>query len=469
MRIPIALHASTVFRCCLAVLAVAAAAAQADDGDPDPAFAGTGLAIHAWPPADTLQAETTAGAVTVDGGVVAAGQLSYSAGQQHFAVTLLRWRADGTPDPGFGDNGVARLDLDAAPQIRETILAVFPQPSGKLLAVAGVQIPEAMAFRPVLLSVRPDGTPDTAFGAGGMWPIDVSQWDGEGDVQIRTAAIQPDGRILLAGILVTDSGYHMLVGRILPDGSLDTSFGEDGWRENGGSGSSNRGPEAITVDDLGRILVAGRIDDDPDDKPLVLRLTADGQYDTSFGPFADGGLTLDGLDGSWTTRSIVSAKRIIAGGFVQRRIFLAISANSPNRTAVAALADDGSPATSFGDDGYVDLAREEGSRITALAMRRDWRLVAAGFIDPNGSGTGTDLFVARMDFGGALDPTFSGNGVERYPLDPEGLTYDSAAALLLSGERPVIVGTAYDNSTPRWYGTALRLRSDAIFADGLEP
>jgi hypothetical protein len=102
-------------------------------------------------------------------------------------------------------------------------------------------------------------------------------------------------------------------------------------------------------------------------------------------------------------------------------------------------------------------------------MRDDQRLVAAGFIDPNGSGTGTDVFVARMNFAGVLDPTFSGNGVERYPLDPDGTTYDSVATLLLSAQRPIIVGTAYDNTTPRTYSAVLRLRSDAIFSNGFDP
>jgi uncharacterized delta-60 repeat protein len=442
--------------------------AQADDGDPDPTFAGTGLAIHAWP-ADTIQAQTTAGAVAADGGIIAAGWISYPSGQQHFATTLLRYRSDGTPDPDFGDGGLARLDLDPAPHINETIHAVFPQPSGQLRVVASVQIAGTMAFKPVLLSVLPDGSPDTAFGPGGMRPVDVSQWSEEGDVQIRTAALQPDGKILVAGTLVTGTGYHILLGRLLPDASPDTSFSGDGWMENGSVGVDNRAPEAVTVDDLGRILVAGRIDDGPVDKPLILRLTADGEYDTGFGPFADGGLLLDDLDGSWTARSIVSATRVIAGGFVQRRIFLAISANSPNRTMIAAITDNGTLATTFGDNGFVDLTREEGSRITALAMRDDQRLVAAGFIDPNGSGTGTDVFVARMNFAGALDSTFSGNGVERYPLDPAGTTYDSVATLLLSAQRPVIVGTAYDNTTPRTYSAVLRLRSDAIFSNGFDP
>jgi uncharacterized delta-60 repeat protein len=441
---------------------------HAGDADPDPAFADGGFAIHAWP-ADTIQAQATTGAVASDGSIIAAGWISYPSPQQHFATTLLRYRGDGTPDPGFGDDGLARLDLDPAPHVNEIIHAVFPQPSGRLLVVAGVQIEGAMAFQPVLLSVLPDGSPDAAFGPGGMRPIDISQWSGADDVQVRTAAVQADGRILLGGILVTDAGFHILLGRILPDASLDTSFSGDGWFQNGSSGLADRAPEAIAVDDLGRILVAGRIEDGPVDKPLILRLTPDGQYDTSFGPFSDGGLRLDDLDGSWSARAIVCGQRTIAGGQVQRRLFLAISANSPNRTAIAAITEGGSLATTFGDDGFVDLTREEGSRITALAMRGDRRLVAAGFIDPNGSGTGTDLYVARMDFAGTLDPTFSGNGVERYPIDPVGTTFDSVATLLLSAQRPAIVATAFDNTTPLTYGTVMRLQSDAIFADGFGP
>jgi uncharacterized delta-60 repeat protein len=454
-------------RPCLALLLVVASAAYAEDGDPDPSFGDAGFALHEWA-ADTLQAETTTGAVAADGSVIAAGWISYPSIQQHFATTLLRYRSDGTPDPDFGDGGLARLDLDPAPHINETIQAVFPQPSGKLLVVAGVQIPDMMAFRPVLLSVLPDGSPDTAFGPGGMRVIDISQWSAQGDVQIRTATRQADGKILLAGTLVTDTGYHILVGRILADASPDTGFSGDGWRELGDSGAFDCSPEAVVVDDLGRILVAGRADDGPVDRPVVFRLSADGEPDAGFGSQGDGAFLLDDLDGSWSAHALVAAKRIVAGGFAQRRLFLAISAVSPNRTTIAAIGENGALATTFGDDGFVDLSREEGSRITALAMRDDQRLVAAGFIDPNGSGTGTDLFVARTDFDGSLDSTFDGNGVERYPIDPDGLTYDSVATLLLSAQRPVLVGMAFDNTTPRWYSAVLRLQSDLIFADGLD-
>lgn len=464
MRIPAAFHPSA-FRSCLTLLLVATSAAYAGDGDPDPTFASTGLALHEWP-ANTIQAETTTGAVAADGSVIAAGWISYPSGQQQFATTLLRYRSDGTPDPGFGIGGLAQLDLDPTPHINETVYAVFPRADRSLLMLAGIQMAGQMQFQPVLVSVLANGSLDTAFGPGGMRSIDISAFT-ESDVSMRTAAMQPDGKIVMAGTNVYPDSYNVLVGRILPDGSLDTSFSGDGWRLVGGFSAYDWSPEAIAFDDLGRIMIAGGADaSSGDDHPVIFRMSAAGVPDNSFGQYSDGALVLEDLQGSWTATAIVAAKRIVAGGFGTRRLFLAIRAFSPNRTEIAAINENGTLATSFGVDGYVDLSREEGSRITALAMRSDLRLVAAGFIDPNGSGTGTDVYVARMDFSGTLDSTFDGNGVARYPLEPVGTTYDSVATLLLSGQRPIIIGAAFNNNLPRSYSAVMRLKSDAIFTDG---
>lgn len=450
----------------LALLTCAAPLAQADDGDPDPTFAGNGMAIHAWP-ADTLQSEAETGAIAADGSVIAAGRISYPDGAQRRAVTLLRWRADGTPDPAFGTAGVVRLDLDPVPQIDEGVVGVYPQAGGKLLLLAGVQVPEAMATRPVLVSLNANGSPDTAFGPGGMRSVDVAQWQAQGDFQLRVAGVQPDGKILLGATLVTDHGYHILLGRVLPDAGVDTGFGVNGWRALGSASSGNWSPQAIAVDDLGRILVAGLVDDGPVDYPAVFRVTVSGAIDSTFGDPVDGSVVLDDLVGSWSSRAILASRRAITGGFVQRRIFLAISSNSPRRTAIVGLANDGSIATTFGNAGFVDLTREQGSQISALAMRDDQRLVASGFIIPKGSSR-ADLYVARLTFAGALDNSFDGNGVARYPIDHGGISNDSTVALLLSGQRPVVIAQAYNNTASRYYTAALRLRSEVIFGDGFQ-
>ena len=406
---------------------------HAADGDADASFGNVGRAIHSWP-ASTIQSETQAVATGADGSVIVAGWLSFPSPQQRDAVTLLRFRSDGTPDAGFGTGGLAQFDIDPASQVGEAVAGVFTLAGGRILVVGTRRVTGTMSQQPVLIAVRADGTPDPAFGTNGMRAIDITRWAGS-DVQIRATRMTDDGRIVLAGAIIADSGIDALVARVLPNGDLDATFGDLGWTRI--SSDEALIATAVALDDLGRVVIAGRtLGDGADDRAMAARLGTNGILNEDFG---DGGLVRadTGFSGDWSADAVVGAVRTIAGGFLQRRLFIAISRTSPRATGILALTASGSIATTFGDAGFVDLSLEEGSRITTLAMRRDLRLVAAGWIDPNGAGR-NDFLVARMAFDGTFDTTFDGNGRARYPINADGDTYDTPTALVLSGERPVI-------------------------------
>lgn len=441
----------------------------ADDGDGDPTFGGNGRAIHAWP-ANTIQVEATAVAATADGGVIAASWVSYPVVQQMYSVALARFRADGTPDPGFGDGGVAMLDFNSAPRVAEYPRAVFELADRKLLVFASVRVADSgNAERPGLMRVLPNGQPDATFGAGGVHWIDTSGWVSGVIIQMKAAVLQPDGKLLATGYCsgcASGTSYDIVVVRVMPDGALDAGFGVGGWMLAGGAN-----PEfssAIALDDLGRIVIAGSVLDlaasGAPSKPLVMRLGDDGARDASFG---DDGVAIVPLAGDWRAQAIAPGRVRLGGVFTQRRVFVAINHTSPNEGGVLALAANGSVETTFGDNGYVDLTREEGMQIGALAMRADARLVAAGTIDPDGTAI-SQFFAARMAFDGTLDTSFDGNGVARYPFATPTPAYCRVRAMTLSAERPVIVGTMEDNLTPNWYTGVLRLQSDLIFAEGFE-
>lgn len=435
----------------------------ADDGDADVQFGNQGRAIHSWP-SSTIQSETGAVAAGSDGSVFVAGSLSYPTPQQRDAVTLLRFRADGSADASFGNAGVAQFDIDPASQTGESAVGVFALSGGRSLVLATRRLASTMGQQPVLVSVRADGTPDPAFGTSGVRVIDITRWSGS-DVQIRAARMGDDGRILLAGALVSDNGADALVARVLASGAIDATFGDQGWTRI--SSDESLIATAVALDDLGRIVVAGRtLGVGASDRPIAARLSTDGTPDASFG---NSGLVRadTGLSGDWSADALAPAIRSVAGGFLQRRLFFAISRTSPRATGIFALTNDGSIATTFGNNGFVDLSFEEGSRITALAMRRDLRLVAAGWIDPNGSGV-ADFLVVRMAFDGTLDATFDGNGRVRYPINADGDTFDTPTAMVLSGERPVIAGKLVNNTTPSVHTGVLRLSSDLIFRHGFE-
>ena len=143
----------------------------------------------------------------------------------------------------------------------------------------------------------------------------LSQFDGG---RVTSSALDAEGRILLAGYAHNGRDYDVVVVRMYPDGTLDTSFDADGvvQLDNlGGSGGSDRA-FSLAIDGEGRILVAGRtfVSGHGDDL-LVLRLRPDGSLDPSFG---DGGVFLwdggHGDDGAFEV-ALDGQGRIVVTGF----------------------------------------------------------------------------------------------------------------------------------------------------------
>ncbi len=106
-----------------------------------------------------------------------------------------------------------------------------------------------------------------------------------------------------------------------------------------------------------------------------------------------------------------------------------------------------------------DLTRDDGSNISAVAMRSDRRLVAAGWIDNSGH----DFYGARILLNGSLDNTFSGNGVARYSLST---SQDEAESMVLAAGKPLMAGISYVAGSRGV--SVLRLQSDLIFTNGVE-
>ncbi len=119
------------------------------------------------------------------------------------------------------------------------------------------------------------------FGTGGMRSIDITRWAGN-DVDIRAARRMDDGRIVMAGALYGDDSIEALVARLLPNGDIDTTFGDQGWTQIGGGAILVA--TAIAFDDIGRVLLAGgALDEGVADRPIVARLGMNGAPDAGFG------------------------------------------------------------------------------------------------------------------------------------------------------------------------------------------
>jgi uncharacterized delta-60 repeat protein len=132
----------------------------------------------------------------------------------------------GDPDPSFGANGVVYSALGAGPAPAARYNALALQPDGKIV-LAGFAT-DANGNRQVLVErLNHDGSPDSSFADGGLF---LKQYGTgvSGTSAANAVAVQPDGKIVV-GVGATTEEYSGLIAlRLKPNGELDPSFGDDG-------------------------------------------------------------------------------------------------------------------------------------------------------------------------------------------------------------------------------------------------
>jgi uncharacterized delta-60 repeat protein len=132
----------------------------------------------------------------------------------------------------------------------------------------------------VVFRSGPTGAPDSTFDGDGY----VTMAIGTG-ASAQGVALQADGKIVIAG----SGSADFAVVRYNSDGSLDTTFGTDGIATTD-LGNQEVG-KSIAVQPDGRIVIAGQIWDGHTNDFAIIRYNTDGSLDTTFG--TDGKVVLD--------------------------------------------------------------------------------------------------------------------------------------------------------------------------------
>jgi uncharacterized delta-60 repeat protein len=217
------------------------------DGSVDTTFGGgTGVVQTDFGGHDQAYAIT----VQSDGKIVVGGTSSAD-------YALARYNADGTLDTSFG-GGTGKVVTDPGAN-GEFIFALSMQTDGKIVAVG------AQVHNLAILRYNADGTLDTTFGGGdGFTTSEADQggeWPGYTGAEANAVAVEPDGRILVAGGLYNlyEPATALFVSRYNPNGALDHSYGNGGKVVTPFGAGSSFGTE---IDDIalqpdGSLLAAG--------------------------------------------------------------------------------------------------------------------------------------------------------------------------------------------------------------------
>jgi uncharacterized delta-60 repeat protein len=269
------------------------------DGSLDKDFSGDGKATLD----DGRDRDVTAqdAAVQPDGSILIGGDLNED------DTFIAKLRADGTLDTGFASSGERIIEFSrGSSYVRATLL----QPDGKILVI-GTTLPDPSDVHFAITRLNADGTSDVSFSGDGLATMDFLS---NTPSSASCAALQADGKIVIAGTVGTNSNADFGVARLNPDGTLDKTFSGDGWQKTDFSGSLDRA-YCIAIQPDGKILVGGYTDPTPGSQDFALvRYNPNGTLDTSFSD--DGKLTIDfdnSVDGARSIAVLDSGKIIIAG------------------------------------------------------------------------------------------------------------------------------------------------------------
>jgi uncharacterized delta-60 repeat protein len=142
-------------------------------------------------------------ALQSNGSIILAG---YSDTTQDHDFSLASYSSNGTLDPSFGNGGLVTTDFGGATD--DIAYAMTMQSDGKLI-VAG-RTGEYPQFDFGLIRYSSNGQLDQSFGTGGKVATNFSSSD-----QAYAIALQPNGKIVLAGISFNGANFDFTVARYL--------------------------------------------------------------------------------------------------------------------------------------------------------------------------------------------------------------------------------------------------------------
>jgi len=240
-----------------------------------------------------------------------------------------------------------------------------------------------------------DGTLDATFSDNGKVTTPIGTGNDDG----TSVAIQKDGKIVVGGFSRVGSYYDFAVVRYNTDGSIDSTFSGDGKVTTAFDSYNDKG-YSVAIQADGKIVLAGYTVNVSNDDIAVARYNTDGSLDSTFS--GDGKVTTavgSSIDHGWSVAIQEDQKIVVAG-----ECYI----NSTNDFAVVRYNSDGSLDATFDGDGKVTTPVGLGLDVGySVAIQADDKIVVAGYSNVVST---ANFAVVRYNSNGNLDTTFSGDG-----------------------------------------------------------
>ena len=367
-------------------------------------------------------------------------------------VAIASYDKDGVLHANFGSDGIA-----TAPQEDDGVVVSDAALVSDGIVAVGTLTNAGQTYG-IVYKFTEQGALDTSFGE---FESGVDTYS-DGDAETFSAVeVTSDGKLVIAGTAEVDGERQPIVYRLLPDGSIDSTFGDSGVVSlRAVVPETTEGTTAINdiaLQSDGKVVLAGYVEQYPDPSPsarprfaLLMRINGDGTLDESFasaGVFAyrppDGqasgyiginAITLQGAD-----------EKILAAGY---------GASSSLQSTIAVLlrvTSDGLLDPALGSSS-AKVFLTQGNSFTDVTLDEGGRIIASGKKTIGQSGADvTDSFVARYSPGGVADPTFSEDGLAVFDIGND----DEALSVAMNSNGEILVAGSVEDGTDDWYITKL--------------
>lgn len=228
------------------------------------------------------------------------------------AMLTVSHAQDGILDNAFHLDGMVTIAVENS--TNDVARAIAVQPDGKILL--GGHSTQGNVDNFCLIRLNSDGYLDADFGTNGVVVVTSFPYTSVG----YDIALQPDGKIIIAGSAWVASKTNFALARYDEDGELDISFGNAGIISTPFEYSAY--VTSLKVQPDGKILAGGTVNNSMTDGSAfaLARYTSGGVLDAAFG--ADGIVTTDVAVGSGLSAldrindlEILANGKIIAAGF----------------------------------------------------------------------------------------------------------------------------------------------------------
>jgi uncharacterized delta-60 repeat protein len=308
----------------------------------------------------------------------------------YFALTRLN--SNGLFDSLFGNDNTALVSSEnQSPYFEGISTTVIELTDGKILEGGSgltrtyseggysTQFQSLYAVR-----YKSVGSSDSSFGSFGLASIDFGA---EKMIQNVKMAVQPDGKILLAGTLLPfgspANSNDLVLARLNSNGVIDSTFGVNGITITDIDKSQDQLSSVLFLENNKILITANFVHGQyvlPTlDSIAVLRYNIDGKIDSGFGKKGKIILSYGNKPGSNSTSSLsLPSGKIIIGGYSYSDSSFLLAAINKNGTLDSSFGNNGFTLTSFKTENGVNTSYDEQAFAYDMALAPDGKIVVTG-------------------------------------------------------------------------------------------